>query len=105
MKQKVPKDSSTEPVCVGQVPLDLGLPCVFGVPSDAPLEKRGFSSPSRYLLQVASWLGVSLHPLPSSELGFLSGVKVWCSHACCTVSVSSCGHQSHCVWKGPLPGV
>lgn len=33
---------------------------------------------------------------PFSELGFLSGVKMWWSRACCTVPVSSCGHQSRC---------
>lgn len=60
------------PLCFGQLLLGMGLLwSMAGRPSDSPLENTDLPSPRRFLLQVASELGMDLcvH-IPFSLLGF-----------------------------------
>lgn len=70
-------------------------------PSVIQLEKMDFPSPSKYQLQIVSWLGVGIvSTWPSQCLGFvwLEFVQVLCmlSQSLC---VNSYLHHPCCVWK------
>ena len=53
------------------------------IPRDIQLEKTGYSSPSKYQMQLLFWLGIEVYLLPLPSTRILSGLNLWQSHTCC----------------------